>query len=130
MEQKSTNFLRDERKRLGFTQQNLAQELGVSDMTVKRWETGATAIPSDRLTAMSGLGFDVLYILTGKHSQAITIPSDEELLLDSYRPLSVSQKKIVLQFLLGGFDNLNKQNPTLQGIFNSPNGSISNSFNQ
>ena len=70
MEQNSAKFFRNERKRLNFTQQNLANKLEVSDMTIKRWETG-TAIPSDKLSLLSQLGFDVIYILTGERQQNV-----------------------------------------------------------
>ena len=52
--------LKNERKKLKLTQQKLALLLDVSDMTIKRWETGATAIPSDKLILMKNLGFDAI----------------------------------------------------------------------
>ena len=51
--------LKNERKKAKITQQKLALLLDVSDMTIKRWETGATAIPSDKLILMKNLGFDI-----------------------------------------------------------------------
>lgn len=64
MEHISSSCLKFERKRLKYTQQALADMLGVSDMSIKRWETG-TPIPSDKLSLMAKLGFDIQYILTG-----------------------------------------------------------------
>jgi len=86
MEHISSNCLKNERKRLGYTQQVLANTVGVSDMTIKRWETG-TAIPSDKLAILATLGFDVLYILIGQRSVPIasTLNKKEEALLDNYR---------------------------------------------
>jgi repressor LexA len=37
--------LKQARARLGFTQEQLASELGVSRLTVVRWETGLCRIP-------------------------------------------------------------------------------------
>ncbi|MGQ2385119.1 MULTISPECIES: S24 family peptidase [Acinetobacter] len=71
MEHISSDCLKSERKRLQFTQQTLANALGVSDMTVKRWEAGAP-IPSDKLTILDSLGFDILLILTGRSSKSNT----------------------------------------------------------
>lgn len=48
--------MRAERVRLGLTQTELAERLGVTQMTVVRWESGET-IPS----AMSLLGLSKLY---------------------------------------------------------------------
>ncbi|MBF7686452.1 helix-turn-helix domain-containing protein [Acinetobacter sp. B10A] len=64
MEHISSICLKDERKRLKYTQQALADAVSVSDMSIKRWETG-TPIPSDKLSLMGKLGFDIQYILTG-----------------------------------------------------------------
>lgn len=68
MEQFSSNCLKNERKKLHYTQQTLANAVGVSDMTIKRWESGAP-IPSDKLTILDSLGFDILNILTGRSSK-------------------------------------------------------------
>jgi transcriptional regulator with XRE-family HTH domain len=48
--------IRKWRTNTGFTQQLLADELGVSVITVCRWETGARAIPSYLHLALEALG--------------------------------------------------------------------------
>lgn len=88
-----SDCLKIERKRLKFTQQTLATAIDVSDMTIKRWETG-TAIPSDKLSALAMLGFDVLFILTGQRNLPILNPK-EEALLDNYRNSNEAGKKAV-----------------------------------
>lgn len=54
---------KQERKRLGLNQGELATALHAAERTISRWETGA-AIPSDKLADCAQLGFDIQYILT------------------------------------------------------------------
>ncbi|KCX14526.1 helix-turn-helix transcriptional regulator [Acinetobacter pittii] len=56
--------LKIERKKANLSQQKLASLLEVSDMTVKRWESG-TPIPSDKLVLCGEYGLDIVFILTG-----------------------------------------------------------------
>lgn len=43
MEQRKIGkFIATERKTQGFTQRQLADQLGISDKTVSKWETGAS----------------------------------------------------------------------------------------
>lgn len=57
-QQKMGAFLAALRKQAGLTQQQLAQELGVSDKSVSRWETGVTA-PDLSLLPVLAERFDV-----------------------------------------------------------------------
>lgn len=120
IEQNSSVCLKNERKRLKFTQKTLAEQLNVSDMTIKRYETG-TPIPSDKLAVLASLGFDVSYLLTGVRSVQ-GLSAEEQLILDKYRSASAEVKNQMLLLLLGG--------SVSQGIHNSPNSNISNSFNR
>lgn len=89
--------LKNERKRLKLTQQKIAKSLDVSDMTIKRWETGVTAIPSDKLILMNNLGFDVSYILFGESDQLFS--QEEKLLILKYRQASLDVKDKMLAAL-------------------------------
>lgn len=51
------------------------------------------------------------------------LTEDEAFLLKEFRTLDADQKKLMLRFLIGGFDSLAK------GVMNSPNTNINNSFN-
>ena len=42
---KTGKFIADERKKKGYTQRQLAEQLGISDKTISKWENG-TADPS------------------------------------------------------------------------------------
>ena len=54
------SLIRDAQARLGLSQENYAQILGVSVRTLSRWMTGATAVPDeDRLERLELVG-DVL----------------------------------------------------------------------
>jgi transcriptional regulator with XRE-family HTH domain len=47
--------LQEWRRRMGLTQEGLAQRLGVIRLTVARWETGTRAIPSFLPLALEAL---------------------------------------------------------------------------
>ena len=91
--------LKSERKKAKLTQQKLALLLEVSDMTIKRWETGVTAIPSDKLILMKNLGFNVSYILFGEADENLS--SDDAFLLEKINHASLEIRNKVLMLLLG-----------------------------
>ncbi len=113
--------LKKERKRLGLNQTDFDDICGASKRTVVDWEKDKTSPKAQQLMAMAEHGIDVNYLLTGKRTPPIELPSDEAFLLDSFRALNDDQKKMALQFLIGGFDGLADQG----GIHNS----VVNSFN-
>lgn len=47
--------IRGERSRRDLTQEQLAQELGVAESTIRRWEEGTTRPSSEALVAMAGI---------------------------------------------------------------------------
>jgi transcriptional regulator with XRE-family HTH domain len=59
--------LREERERLGLTQDNVATFCSVAASTVRDWEK-ERAIPGDKLALLISCGFDVQYVLSGCHS--------------------------------------------------------------
>ncbi len=59
--------LREERARLGLTQQQVADAVSVHIKTVRRWES-RVAMPLDALIALLGIGYDVQYIACGVRS--------------------------------------------------------------
>ena len=64
------NYLKENRKELKIQQKKIAEMCSVRVQTVQNWEKGQ-AIPSDKLELLAAHGFDVLYIVTGKHSPPI-----------------------------------------------------------
>lgn len=80
--------LREERVRLGKSQQDLAEELGMNVKTVTRWEK-SVAIPADRLAALACIGIDVLYVVTGQRTPPpAELDSKASALLDNYQHMS------------------------------------------
>ena len=66
-------FIKEQRTRLGLTQEQLGEKLGVTNKTVSRWETGTYLPPVEMLQFLSGLyGVTINEILCGE------ILSDEE----------------------------------------------------
>lgn len=58
--------LKEERERLGLTQQELADRMGVSRKTQINYESGLREPDASYLSAFSALGGDVLFVLTGQ----------------------------------------------------------------
>lgn len=57
--------LREERERLGLSQELLGTRLGTTGRTIKKYEANETSIRAVELLQFSGLGADVLYVITG-----------------------------------------------------------------
>lgn len=112
--------LKEERKRLGLTQPQLAEVVGSAKRTVIDWEKDKSSPTAIQLTAMINVGVDTNYLLTGKRTEPSQIPADELFLLDSYRKLPEDRKKMALQFLIGGFDGLTEEKK-IQEVVGSPN---------
>ncbi|HVH33934.1 MAG TPA: helix-turn-helix domain-containing protein [Tahibacter sp.] len=98
--------LREERARLGLTQQEVADAANVHVKTVRRWES-QVAIPLDAMIPLLTIGYDVQYVASGVRSKNIhevrergvdyeVAPGytrDEIELLRSYRALSPGQRE-------------------------------------
>ncbi len=63
--------LKEERSRLGLTQPQVAERCGIGKTTVINWEKDASSPSAPQLSALSGLGVDVMYVLTGKRSGGV-----------------------------------------------------------
>ena len=59
------NFLKEERKRLGLTQDDVAKICKVTNKTVSNWETGRSTVTAKKLDLLSRAGFDTDYVVTG-----------------------------------------------------------------
>jgi len=65
-------FLLQERERLNLKQKDVFETVGVSKVTYYRWETGSP-IPSDKLSELAKLGFDINYVVTGYKSDSLSL---------------------------------------------------------
>ena len=92
--------LREERDRLGFTQQEMADRMGVRREMSSKYERGQAVPGGDALTAFAVAGGDVQYVLTGQRSLS-PISSDEKELLAGYRGLDIRGKAGVLGMISG-----------------------------
>lgn len=76
--------LREERERLGMTQEEMATACATSKRSYCAYESGETQPKADFLAAFAGARGDVLYVLTGQRAASALEP-DEAALLDNYR---------------------------------------------
>lgn len=92
--------LKEERTRLGYTQEGFAALAAVSRRAYSEWEAGNTSPTAVQLAALAGVGADVQYIITGNRSSSALSP-DEEMLLQAYRGLDSGRKAGALGAVLG-----------------------------
>ena len=95
--------LKEERERLGFTQQEISEKVNISKRTFIDWEKGKTTPTATQLVALSAVGADILYIVIGQHSQAFITP-EEQVILEAYRKLPEENKKHLMVLALTGID--------------------------
>ncbi|WP_010603992.1 helix-turn-helix transcriptional regulator [Pseudoalteromonas maricaloris] len=74
-------FLSLERKRLGLHQSDVYEKINVGKSTYIRWEKG-NAIPSDKLAELEGIGFDILYVVTGRRKELQVIDNGSLISID------------------------------------------------
>ena len=79
--------LRNERERLGLSQEDFASGVGVSRRTQVAWEKGEQAPNAEALSQAAGMGVDVLYVLIGQRSVPMesTLTPEEQALLENYK---------------------------------------------
>lgn len=114
--------LRDERKRLGLNQTELAELAGVQKRAQVNYEAGERSPDADYLASIAKAGADVLYILTGSREgpapEALT--AEERVMLDYFRQASAPVRKAALGALLssapGGAPTSAKVNKSFFGV--------------
>ncbi|MEV3812520.1 helix-turn-helix domain-containing protein [Aeromonas jandaei] len=85
--------LKDERIRLGLTQEMLAESAGIKRRTLQDWERGLSTPPALQLSALGSVGFDVQYIITGQRQQSgIGEAAVHQAVLDAVDLLSLEDK--------------------------------------
>lgn len=97
--------LAEERKRLGFNQEVMAAHGGVKKQAQSLYESGKRKPDSEYLEAISKIGVDITYVITGVSSQPALPPelaADEQMLVDAYRSLPMAQRKSLLAEMLTG----------------------------
>lgn len=90
--------LREERERLGMSQQALAEKLESTKRSVINWEGGAALPGAEVLSRYAVAGADVLYVITGERTSAQpAADAAEQVLLDSYRRCKPDAKANLIQ---------------------------------
>lgn len=81
--------LKEERVRLGFNQADFAAFAGVAKTSQFNYEKGDRSPDAEYLAAVTKVGVDVLYVVTGerKPTSADSISAEEAELLEHYREL-------------------------------------------
>ncbi|MEO6918678.1 MAG: helix-turn-helix transcriptional regulator [Collimonas sp.] len=83
--------LHEERNRLGFTQQELTQRIGITQNMWSKYERGQAVPGGDVLAALLAIGGDVLYVLSGQHTDN-PVSAEEKELLSIFRKLDLRGK--------------------------------------
>jgi transcriptional regulator with XRE-family HTH domain len=79
--------LKEERERLGLTQEKFASLAGVQRRTLVDWEKGVSSPTALQLSKLADAGADASYIVTGRRSADALTPT-ETVLVDNYRHTS------------------------------------------
>lgn len=89
--------LREERTRLGLSQTDIASTGGVGKTTQINYEKNERQPDAGYLSAVSVVGVDVLYVLTGHRTpeSSDALSEDEALVLNQYRSLPDQDKASV-----------------------------------
>ncbi|MFK3815992.1 helix-turn-helix domain-containing protein [Pseudomonas sp. NPDC089407] len=93
--------LKEERKRLGYSQQSFSDKLDVSRRTQTMYETGSRDPGGCYLRKALSEGVDIAYVMTGVRSfrQLVNIGQSEEKLLQLFMHLTPEQKDTVFRII-------------------------------
>ena len=89
--------LKTERQRLGMSQDAFAEKCRVTARSQRNYESGERSPDAVYLSEIAEMGVDVLYVLTGVKTPQVTIPPDEQVLLDSYRRCNQQSRAHLIQ---------------------------------
>lgn len=79
--------LKEERERLGMTQQDFAALGGASKRSQIEWEKGGQVPNAEFLAALDTRGVDVLYIVTGRRDEAEQLDAELQRMADAWETL-------------------------------------------
>ena len=112
--------LQEERKRLGFTQEAMAEKIGATKRSVINWEGGAALPGAEVLAKFAKAGADVLYILTGQRSVVSAsianapMSQGDRVLLDNFHA-APAQVQAGIKTALGAFAPATRSKPAKMG---------------
>ncbi|WP_224052298.1 helix-turn-helix domain-containing protein [Burkholderia cepacia] len=96
------NRLKEERMRIGLSQAEFAALGGLGKQAQLNYESDARSPDANYLAALSKVGVDVLYVVTGERAQGGPMPDDEAELLDGFRQLN-DVGRTAVQASINGF---------------------------
>ncbi|HBZ57526.1 MAG TPA: transcriptional regulator [Sutterella sp.] len=99
--------IRDERERLGYTELQIAQLLGIPLETYQAQERGESDPGLFSLPRLEACGFDILFIVTGERNKPV---QEESELLQRFRELSAKGRASIFMTL----DALERLAPNLR----------------
>lgn len=79
--------LREERVRLGLTQSELAEIVGIHKNSQGNYENDVKSPDSKYLSGLAEHGFDILYVVTGTRLPPQDISLEEQKLIENYRAM-------------------------------------------
>jgi len=96
--------LREEREKLGFSQEKFGMAGGVKKLAQINYEKGVRSPDANYLAAVARAGADVCYILTGQWggSQLLALSQEEQTMLECMRQASPVLRRAALSVLLSG----------------------------
>ena len=93
--------LKEERERLGYTQPVFAEIAGAKKRTLIDWEKNVSSPTAVQLSALTNIGVDVMYVLTGQRTNMeYSLNRKEEALLDNYRHCVAEDQKAIYRVAL------------------------------
>lgn len=93
--------LKEERDRLGLTQPVFAGAAGTKKRTLIDWEKGVSSPTAVQLSALSDIGADIQYIVTGVLSEG-SLSKDEQELVAAFRAAPLAVKAAAIGALTSG----------------------------
>ncbi|MFY3955503.1 helix-turn-helix domain-containing protein [Achromobacter xylosoxidans] len=82
--------LKDERERLGMTQQDFAALGGASKRSQIEWEKGGQVPNAEFLAALDARGVDVLYVVTGRRDETNQVSTELQRMADAWETLEMA----------------------------------------
>lgn len=94
--------LKEERERLGLTQPEFAEAAGAAKRTLIEWEKGSTSPNAVQISALSAIGVDVLYVLTGQRAGGSAEVADRQSIADlDLQPIDTERLSRIVEMLEG-----------------------------
>jgi transcriptional regulator with XRE-family HTH domain len=95
--------LKEERKRLGLSQEAAAKARGISVGSLYAYEKSRVNAPASVLLPLAKLGADILYIVTGERTAGLLSPEEQQM-ISALRAATPSVRTALLSMAHAGVD--------------------------